>query len=348
MYHELRLHQQQFAALVEELQRLRTVAEQADLRSLHLAEELATLHHKPAESGIRNFRPRAPSPFGGGPKELTTVRAWLFNTASYLDSCTFPTEASRMSIIPTLLCGDASVWWMYLSLGETSERIPETWVEFSAALLHQFEPVNARENARGLFLVLRQTASVQDYIAEWRSLAMQLTDISEEDKRFRFIYGLQDHLQIAINSQAISSLSDTIANAERLDHYHRLRKNSATSIGKALQRLSHPSTSVTTAYTARAAQPMELGSLEQWDDYSFDERSHFLEEDEAEQIAAIMSRPRPLLARTGKAPFGPGNSLSTAQRVRALENNLCFRCLSSDHAARDCKLPTPKGGQSSA
>jgi len=351
MFNELRLHQQQFARVNEEMQRLRVIAEQADLRSQQAAIELAQAR-RPDEPSLRNptFRPRAPAPFGGGPHELTPVRTWIFNTASYLDSCSFTTEASRMAVIPSLLCGSASTWWMYLALGESPVPVPQNWDDFAAALLRQFEPVNARDQARGLFLVLQQTATVQEYINTWRNLAMQLHDISEEDKRFRFIHGLTEVLQLAINSQPVTSLEETIINAERIDHYQNLRKTSCSSAGRTLQQQQGPGSSTSSnPYTSKiASQPMELGSLEQWDDYSYDERSHLLDEDEYEQIAAIMARPRSLLPRTGRAPFGPGNALSASQRSKALEQNLCYRCLSADHAARDCKMAPPKGLQSSA
>jgi len=247
-----------------------------------------------------------------------------------------------MRAIPSLLCGNASTWWMYLALGESPVPVPQNWDDFAAALLHQFEPVHARDQARGLFYVLRQTATVHEYISTWRNLAMHLHDISEEDKRFHFIHGLADHLQSAINSQAVVSLDDTIVNAERLDRYQNLQKTSGSSTTQALQQqapaTANPYTSGTTT-----SQPRELRILERWDDYSLAERLRFLNADEHEQVTTILARPSTHLPRTGTAPPGPGNVLSAGQRVQALEHDHGYHGLSTNHAALDYTMASSKG-----
>jgi len=300
-----------------------------------------------ADPGFKHYRPKAPPPFAGGPKEVMPIRAWLFNAHSYMCNVGFVTEAAKMSIIPGMLSGDASNWWMYVSSGQTGQPIPETWEDFKVALLRQFEPVNATDKARGQLLNLRQTGSVQEYVTLWRALALMLQDISEEDKRFRFINGLADHIQVHINSQAVVDLEQTIVNAERLDHFHSTRKPGASLAGLVLRQ--HRQDLAGSGAVPRAGpQPMELGSLEAWEDLSFEEQLLYLEGEDHEQLAALLDRSRPSLPRTGKAPFGPGNLLTRDQRDRAIRDNLCFRCLSGDHAVLKCPLPRPKGPSSSA
>jgi len=333
---------------IDQLQGMNLNLEQQRLQAVN--EHSADVQRR-GDPGLRNFRAKAPSPFSGGRADGQSVQAWIFSTTSYVESCAFTTEAAKLGVIPTLLTGDASIWWMYVSRGDADLPVPETWKAFTTALQHQFEPVNAKDKARGQFLILRQTGTVSDYVSAWRALSLQLNDISEEDKRFRFINGLADHIQIAVNSQAIADLQQTIINAERLDHYHGLRKNHLTSAGTLLSasRSQPPADSSGPTTSTAGPQPMELGSMEEWADYSYDERMLCLDHGDFDTIAAILARPRGMLQRTGKAPYGPGNPLPGPLRARAMENNLCFRCLSSEHAVRDCKVSaSPKGPSSSA
>ena len=87
-------------------------------------------------------------------------------------------------------------------------------------LKDQFLPCNSswvtRESLRGV----RHTGSVNDYVKEFSSLLLDIKDMSEEDKLFNFIDGLQNWAQLELHRLGMKDMSFTIAATDGLLDYN--------------------------------------------------------------------------------------------------------------------------------
>jgi hypothetical protein len=82
----------------------------------------------------------------------------------------------------------------YLVVGRTIEKI-EKWEEMKEALKAQFGPGNQAWIARNNLLALKHAGKIQAYIKEFTRLMLEIKDMSEEDKLFHFMNGMQPWAQ---------------------------------------------------------------------------------------------------------------------------------------------------------
>ena len=61
--------------------------------------------------------------------------------------------------------------------------------------------------------------TVQDYVKEFSSLMLDIKNMSEEDKLFNFVYGLQAWAQTELRRQGVKDLPATMATADCLVDY---------------------------------------------------------------------------------------------------------------------------------
>ena len=70
-----------------------------------------------------------------------------------------------------------------------------TWETLKKELKYQFLPTNIAWVAKESLKRLRHTGSVRDYVKEFSSLMLDIKNMSEEDKLFNFMSGLQGWAQ---------------------------------------------------------------------------------------------------------------------------------------------------------
>ena len=80
----------------------------------------------------------------------------------------------------------------------------------------QFLPNNTSWIAKEDLKKLRQDRSVREYVKKYSSLILDIDNISEEDKLFNFLLGLQPWAQMELQRQRVLDLSSAIAGAEGL------------------------------------------------------------------------------------------------------------------------------------
>jgi hypothetical protein len=95
----------------------------------------------------------------------------------------------------------------------------ETWESLKRELKEQFLPNNTSWIAREDLKKLRQDGSVRDYVKKFSSLILDVDNMSEEEKMFNFLSGLQPWAQLELRRQKISDLSSAIADADGLADY---------------------------------------------------------------------------------------------------------------------------------
>ncbi|KAL0433410.1 UNVERIFIED_CONTAM: hypothetical protein Slati_2675300 [Sesamum latifolium] len=98
------------------------------------------------------------------------------------------------------------------------ERI-ETWKVLKKELKDQFCPCKMSWVARESLRNLRCTGTVRGFVKELSSLMLDVRDMSEEDKLFNFMAGLQPWAQTKLRRQCVKDLPSTIAAADRLANF---------------------------------------------------------------------------------------------------------------------------------
>ena len=87
-------------------------------------------------------------------------------------------------------------------------------------LKDQFLPTNTAWMARESLKKLKQTGSVRDYVKEFSSLILDIKDMSEVDKLFNFMSGLQGWAQTELRRQGVQDPLQLL-NAMRAEATHR-------------------------------------------------------------------------------------------------------------------------------
>ncbi|KAL0373619.1 UNVERIFIED_CONTAM: hypothetical protein Sradi_3277600 [Sesamum radiatum] len=98
-------------------------------------------------------------------------------------------DVEKVSITSMYLIGEAKLWRRYRLLDDAStnrEKI-ETWEVLNKKLKDQFLFCNTSWVARESLRKLRHTGTVREFVKEFSSLMLDVRDMSEEDKLFKFM-----------------------------------------------------------------------------------------------------------------------------------------------------------------
>ncbi|KAL0303798.1 UNVERIFIED_CONTAM: hypothetical protein Sradi_6247900 [Sesamum radiatum] len=90
------------------------------------------------------------------------------------------------------------------------------WEVLKKELKEQFLPCNTSWLARESLRNLRHTRTMREFVKTFRSLMLDVRDMSEEDKLFNFMAGLQPWAQTELRRQGVKDLPSAIAAADRL------------------------------------------------------------------------------------------------------------------------------------
>ncbi|KAL3649521.1 hypothetical protein CASFOL_005924 [Castilleja foliolosa] len=160
-----------------------------------------------------------PSTFSGA-RVAKELENFLWDMENYFQAARVA-EEERVTITSMYLVGDAKLWWRArVSDDASAQRVPiETWDALKKELKEQFLPGNTSWLAREALRQLRHKGPVREYVKEFSSLMLDIRDMSEEDKIFNFMAGLQSWAQAELRRQGVKDLPSAIAAADRLVDY---------------------------------------------------------------------------------------------------------------------------------
>ena len=99
-------------------------------------------------------------------------------------------------------------------------------------LKDQFLPTNTAWMARESLKKLNQTGSVRDCVKEFSSLIFDIKDMSEVDKLFNIMSGVQGWAQTELRRQGVQDLPSAMAAADCLSDYRVTSSSTPTQKGK--------------------------------------------------------------------------------------------------------------------
>lgn len=174
---------------------------------------------KSGEGTNPKIRVPEPIPFKGA-RNAKELENFLWDMEQYFQAAHIP-EHEQVTMTSMYLAGDAKLWWRTRVQDDVNagrQRI-ETWSALKKELKIQFLPLNASWLARDALKKLRHTDTVRSYVTEFSSLMLDIHNMSEEDKLFNFISGLQPWAQVELNRLGVKELASAIATADSLVDY---------------------------------------------------------------------------------------------------------------------------------
>ncbi|KAG6482740.1 hypothetical protein ZIOFF_059378 [Zingiber officinale] len=141
-------------------------------------------------------------------------------------------ETEKVTIASMYLIGDAKLWWQTRMVDDANagrQKI-DMWDRLKKEMKDQFLPGNTSWIARDGLKRLKQSGSMRDYAKEFNSLMLDIQNMSEEDKLYNFLYGLQPWAQVELRRQNVKDLPSAIVAADALVDLHMSKENLNTSL----------------------------------------------------------------------------------------------------------------------
>ena len=164
---------------------------------------------------------RVPEPKGfNDNRNAKELENFLWDIEQFFKAAHVP-DGEKVSITSMYLTGDAKLWWRTRVEDDAESGRPQitTWETLKKELKDQFLPTNTAWVAKETLKRLRHTGSVREYVKEFSSLMLDIKNMSEEDKLFNFMSGLQGWAQTELRRQGIRDLPTTMVAADCLVDY---------------------------------------------------------------------------------------------------------------------------------
>ena len=147
-----------------------------------------------------------------------SIDGWIFQVENFLKGHSNVDDTQAVKFAASLLEDEASTWWRAQALEEKGFlELQSDWTKFKAAIQTYFRPVNAKKQARDKIAELKQRASVKSYANEFRTLLLEIPDMSEDEKLDRFVRGLRFSIRKEVELRDPKSLTEAMSIAERYD-----------------------------------------------------------------------------------------------------------------------------------
>jgi hypothetical protein len=273
----------------------------------------------------------APAEFDG---RIGTLDAWQSLMRQQFDFFEYGPNADRerIRLCAVMLRGHALEWW------QTRVNEPASWEAMMAALRTEFQPIDNAINARNKLLALKQGAGgAADYVSSFRRLMIAVPDMSESDRLFQFIRGLNHSLANHCRVQNVQSLAAAEALVVRVGAYA-----SSSHAPYASHGTHHPTA-------------MEIDALEsvdqEYDDGADDDDTPVSRRELHQMVVNSMhqqSHPKPFRRDTSSSstsdPSFTVTNRTPAQIKKHMAAGTCFQCGKKGHMSRQC--PTKRSSQS--
>jgi len=191
------------------------------LRAMYNNNGGATNNPAPTQVQGSSIKPNKPQAFTGdkkGPKADT----WCFQLQVYFEAAQVP-PPKQVPTAVTFLRDSAELWWMEHvrkttdeHMQPTSERISSFGV-FVQAIKSHFMTTTRVEDARERLPSLKQSGWVRGYVNAFQKLVMQIPDMTDGEKFWRFKEGLNVALRKEVTKEECKTYEDAVRLVLRLD-----------------------------------------------------------------------------------------------------------------------------------
>ena len=158
---------------------------------------------------------RVPEPKGfSGNRNAKELENFLWDMEQFFQAA-HVAEGEKVQITSMYLTGDAKLWWRTRVEDDKESGRPQitTWETLKKEIKDQFLPSNASWMARESLKRLKQMGTVRDYVKDFSSLMLDIKNMSNDDKLFNFMSGLQGWAQTELRRQGVRDLPTAMAAA---------------------------------------------------------------------------------------------------------------------------------------
>jgi hypothetical protein len=159
-----------------------------------------------------------PKPFVGA-RSAKELENFLWDMEQYFRAARIP-DGERVTITTMYLSGDAKLWWRMQEDDDSGRSKITTWEDLRKELRDHILPCNTAWVARDSLKKLKHTTSVREYVKQFSSLMLDIKDMSEADKLYNFMTGLQMWAQLELRRQGLRDLTSAMAAADGLVDFH--------------------------------------------------------------------------------------------------------------------------------
>ena len=116
-----------------------------------------------------------------GERDSVGVRAWIYQVEKYLELIEIGgavglNDATKIKYAASFFSEASELWWY--SIFEAN-FVVRTWQNFKTFLIAELVPLNFRCEAPNKLKVLRQQASVEEYVTDFRNTALPIPNIAD-------------------------------------------------------------------------------------------------------------------------------------------------------------------------
>jgi hypothetical protein len=139
---------------------------------------------------------------------------------NYLGACDIKLDSSAVVHYAAGYLADSALTWhrmhqIDVARGTTTEYA--SWTAFKDALISRFTSISAERTARQKLSSLRQGKSVREYAQAYNMCMIELPEMDEKDRLFRFMEGLKPEVRIHVELKKPSTLAEAIELAIQTD-----------------------------------------------------------------------------------------------------------------------------------
>ena len=130
-------------------------------------------------------------------------------------------DQEMVTITSMYLSGDAKLWWRTRVEDDANAgrgKI-DLWEALKKELKDQFLSTNIAWVARDSLKKLKQIGTVRECVKTFSSLMLDIKNMSEEDKLFNFVSGLQPWAQLELKRQVVHNLHAAMSAVDALVDY---------------------------------------------------------------------------------------------------------------------------------
>jgi len=186
----------------------------------HLLDQVAALQGQVDASRARELttarlKLSKPETYSGISRQ-DDVSQWLFSMRQYLQ-LSGANSTDGIIYAASYLRGAAAIWWRLRVQNYGAQGGFRNWEEFETELTNQFRPINAEKLARDQLATLTQLRSVQEYVSRFKSICLQIPNVSEGEMMDRFVRGLKPMVQREVELRDPQTFEEAVRIAERVD-----------------------------------------------------------------------------------------------------------------------------------
>ncbi|XP_059627307.1 uncharacterized protein LOC132270119 [Cornus florida] len=151
--------------------------------------------------------------FEGGPDPLV-ANNWLDKVEKHFRAIIVPDNRLKITLATYKFVSNAVVWWKTMTSAHDIDSM--SWDAFKSLLFDKYFPQTKRRELRMQFDRLEQgDMSVIEYENNFTSLSRFATDVlgNEEDKTWRFVYGLNPFIRPGVTLLGLKNYSEAITRA---------------------------------------------------------------------------------------------------------------------------------------